>query len=163
MKSSQGPVRRICQIRPGTTSVTTKEKCQIDHGVWDTLKAYLKAHIIHSHGPTAGFWGARGKCGALVKKGKDLWHQKCCYNKLIMDLFLGGGEEKMKRRDDNWMVKPAFYFSFQNCPFWTYVKRINTFTFWYILWIHIRVTTSEGPKSFVNCFLWKKNSNHGRY
>ena len=111
MKSSQGPVRRICRIRPGTTSVTTKEKCQIDHGVRDTLKAYLKAHIIHSHGPTAGFWGARGKCGALVKKGKDLWYQKCCYNKLIMDLFLGGGrEDEEKRRQLNGQTCILFFF-----------------------------------------------------
>ena len=33
----------------------------------------------------------------------------------------------MKTREDKRTVKLEF---FQNCPFWTYNKKIRTFTFW---------------------------------
>ena len=47
------------------------------------------------------------------------------------------------------MVKLEF---FHNFPFWAYIKKISTFTFgeWPFLLVHIRFTSSEGSKGFVN-------------
>jgi hypothetical protein len=54
MKSSQGHVKFVIGrgIRPGTTSVYTREKCQSDHGVRGPQKTYFKVYIIHWYDPT---------------------------------------------------------------------------------------------------------------
>ena len=110
MKSSQGLVKFVigCWIRPGTTSVYTKEKWCSD----------------------------RKKQGPMTKKYRS--------NKLLMNFF---GERKMKTEEDERMIKLDF---FQNCPFWTYIKNINTFTFcvhghssWPTLSLHL----VKGPKT----------------
>ena len=45
------------------------KKCQSDHGVWSPQQKYLKAYIIHQHGPTDLAVG-----GFLVEKKKAKAH-----------------------------------------------------------------------------------------
>ena len=88
------------------------------------------------------FCGGRGKRGALVKKGKGPWPTNvviinCCC------IFLRG---KRRRRQENGQT---CFFSFQNCPFWAYIKinQHNHFLMhgrssWSTLGLHI----VRGPK-----------------
>ena len=57
----------------------------------------------------------------------------------------------MKKIEDKTMVK-LFLFLFENRPFWAYKKKpqhIHFFGAWPFLLVHIQLTPSEGPKSFV--------------
>ena len=83
--------------------------------------------------------------------------KKWCYNEFWMKTFW---EEKMKTRENKRIVK-LYLFFFQNCPFWTCIEKISTFTFgaWPFLFIHIRFTPSKRPKGFVNW--WFTKSDHG--
>ena len=67
--------------------------------------------------------------------------------------FFGGRKEQDKR-----MVKPNFFLS--KLPFWTYIKKsaYSLFGAWSFLFIHIRITPRERPKSFGNELL-KKSDN----
>ena len=53
MKASQGFVNLWLgvEIVVGPLRFTSKDKCQSDHGVQGPQKIYLKAYIIHWHGP----------------------------------------------------------------------------------------------------------------
>ena len=57
-----------------------------------------------------GFYGGRGKIGALVEKGKGPWQR----NVVIMNFF-GGKEDEDKGRQENGQT--ISFFSFQNCLF----------------------------------------------
>ena len=50
-----------------------------------------------------------------------------CYHNTIIMIFWGGRENEDKRRQNNGETWKKFLSSY---PFWTYVKKINTFTFW---------------------------------
>ena len=68
MKSSQGPVKYVmgCWTHHGTDSIYTKKTCQSGHGVRGPQKTYLKAYMIHCHGPTGLRW-ERQKKGDMVE------------------------------------------------------------------------------------------------
>ena len=88
----------------------------------------FKAYIIHWHGST-GFCSGRGKRGALIQKGKGPWQRNIVIIIYKWNYF-GGRENENKRRQKNGQTWLFFSFSFQNCLFWAYMKKINTFTFW---------------------------------
>ena len=92
-------------------------------------------HILGLHYPLTWsnmFCGGRA---AMVEKRQGPIVEKWCYNKIWMIFFLV--EEKMKTREDNKLVKLEF---FQTCPFWAYIKKINTFIIWCMV-------ISLGPRS----------------
>ena len=68
------------------------------------------------------------------------------------------GKEKMKTRE--WST--FFFFFFQKCSFWTYIKKQahSLFGAWSFLLVHFQFTPSEGSKDFDNWFLTK--SDHGK-
>jgi hypothetical protein len=87
-----------------------------------------------------GFSRGRGKRSALVEKNRGPWQRndvRINFNEIFF------GEKKMKRREEKRMVVLAFYF--QNCPFWTCIKKINSFAFdaWSFILVHIWFTPSE--------------------
>ena len=63
MKSSQGPVKYVmgCWTHHGTDSIYTKKTCQSGHGVRGPQKTYLKAYMIHCHGPSGLRWERQKK------------------------------------------------------------------------------------------------------
>ena len=64
----------------------------------------------------------------MIRKDKEPATEKCCYNKFLIDFFWG--DEKTKTRKDKKMVKLDFFnFFFENCLFWTYIEKTNTFMF----------------------------------
>ena len=73
----------------------------------------------------------------------------------------GASIEDICLHDISLMVKLEFlFFSFQNCPFWAYIKKPNTFTFWCMVipsWSTFWYTPNKGPKDFVNWFFCKSN------
>ena len=66
--------------------------------------------------------------------------------------FLKRRQDEDKTRQDKSMVKHGF---FQNLLFWTYIKKICTFTFWSFLLVHNWFTPSQGRIDFVNWFIMK--------
>ena len=90
----------------------------------------------------------RGKSGALVEKKQGPMVERCYYNDVLIFNF-----DFFKK---NW---GGFFFSFQNCLFWTYIKSSprSLFGACSFLLIHIGFTPSEGPKGFLNRFLKKPN------
>ena len=93
--------------------------------------------------------------------------KKWCYNKFVISLFSGKRRWRQEKTIE-WSNLISFLFLFlfclfyfQNCPFWTYNKRINTFIFWCM--VHIWFTPSEGPLERLCQFICLKKSDHGSW
>ena len=93
--------------------------------------------------------------------------KKWCYNKFVISLFSGKRRWRQEKTIE-WSNFISFLFLFlfclfyfQNCPFWTYNKRINTFIFWCM--VHIWFTPSEGPLERLCQFICLKKSDHGSW
>jgi len=68
--------------------------------------------------------------------------KKFYYTTFLMKLFWGSKDGDKRRQE---MVKLEF---FQNCPFWTCVKKFNTFTFWCMIIPLVNYQTMDvGPSS----------------
>ena len=96
------------------------------------------------------WWETQKRCSSRKKQGPMT--EEWCYNKILMNFLISG-----KTREDKRMVKLDF-FSFQNFPFWTYMKKKPTHAFlgaWSFLFIQIWFTPSEGPKFSANWFIRK--------
>ena len=98
----------------GLLQFISRKNWQSDHEVEGHQKRYFKAYIIHSHGRTC-FCNERGKRGARVEKGKRSWYKNDVVIKFSRN-FLWGWEDEQKYGQ--------FSFSFSNCPFWAYIKKI---------------------------------------
>ena len=116
---------------------------QSDHVVWGPHKTYLKAYVIHSHGPT----------GFVVGETKEvIWQKKHCYNDFLkIDIFFE--EDKRKTREDKRMVKRELLFTLKTTTFFGHMLETSTPSI-YDVWssfllVHIRFTPCEGPKGFV--------------
>ena len=103
MKSSQGPVKFVigCWIRPGTTSVYTKEK------MWEWPRSLRPPKDIFEglHHPliwSNGFCGGRLKRGALVEKRKGPWEKNVVIINFQWNYFCE------KEDEDKRMVKLDF-------------------------------------------------------
>ena len=103
--------------------------------------------------------GERQK-GALVETCKDPWH-KMNVN-IRFEWFFSWEEKRTQWNRKEW--SSSIFFFFQICPFWTYIKKFNTFTFWCVvipLSPHSIYTYWGGPKGFVNGFFEKLD--HGSW
>ena len=133
-----------------TTSVYTKEK---------NIKVTMEFEVPKRHISRLALsidmvqrvlrWERQKRC--FDRKGTEgSMAEKCCYsiNLMIFFLFWGGRRED----EDKTREWSNFLFSFQNYPFWTFKKKINTFTFgcMVIPLDHIQFTTNNGPKGFIN-------------
>ncbi len=148
----------VVELVPGSLRFTPRKQFHSDHGV-----RVPKRHILR---PTLStdmvqrvLMGERQK-GALVETCKDPWH-KMNVN-IRFEWFFSWEEKRTQWNRKEW--SSSIFFFFQICPFWTYIKKFNTFTFWCVvipLSPHSIYTYWGGPKGFVNWFF--KKSDHGSW
>ena len=146
MKSSQGPIKIVigCWARPGTTSVYTKGN--MSEWPWSSRSSTnIFWGLLHPLTSSNGYFGGRGKRGALVEKvGRGAMAKKCFYVKILMNFFWW--EEKTREWSNlNFLKTTLFGHIF---------KKTMTFTFgaWSFLSVHILFTPGERPKCIVKCF-----------
>ena len=108
MKSSQGLVKFVIGYWtcPRTTSVYTKEKnCHSDHGVRGPQKTYVKAFLIHQHGPM-GFAVGEGE-EVLWSKETRAHGKETLFPSNFIILFF---RREVMTKEDKITVKFDFFF-----------------------------------------------------
>jgi hypothetical protein len=123
----------------GPLRFTPKKKCESDHEVRGPQNIYFKKPTLSTNMIQRVLrWERQKRCSSRKRQGPVI--EKCCYNKLLTNFF---GEETMKTREDNRMVKLDF-FSPSKLPFLdTHLKRNQHIHFLVdgsFLLVHIRFT-----------------------
>ena len=128
LKSSQGHVKSmilpigywLLKLVSGPLQFTPRKKCQSDHEVRGSQKIYVKAHIIHWHGPMDFPVGEVKRCFGRKRQGP-------IQRNFIIIYILGGKrrcrQKKTKENDQTWICLETILFEHV-------FTKISTFTFW---------------------------------
>ena len=103
------------------------------------------------------FCGVKRQKRRSTRKRQRHIAEKCCGN-IFFDEIFSGKRRRRQEKTKEWSNLMIF-FPFQNCPFWTYISKIPTYSLfgaWSLLLAHIRFPLSEEPKSFVKVILFFK-------
>ena len=130
------------ELVPWPHLFTPRGKCRSDHGVQGlrkTISPDMIQRVLRRE--------RQKRCYARKRQGHMI--EKYCHNILFHE-FLWGKKRWRQEKTKEW--SNLIIISFQNFPFWTYIKKSahSLCDAWSFLLVHIWFTLSEGPKGFAN-------------